>query len=89
VGKQELVISRADRTIIRELAKQVVSLAARPIESGKRKLWTVHYSLKETRPMIFCYPETAWYEVIPEVMKSLKAMTETKNKPMICFNEND
>lgn len=65
VGKQEPMVSPADKSILRELANKVAAVAASPNEEQKKKLWTDHYSLKETRPLIFCDPETAWYEIFP------------------------
>ena len=47
------------------MAKEVAQLAAQPTENRKKQLWIDHHALKETRPLIFCEPETAWYEIIP------------------------
>ena len=53
-----------DREIIRDLARQVAELAARPIEQEKRDLWYKHNALESTRPVIFCDPEHGWHEII-------------------------
>lgn len=65
VGEQESVISQKDKIILRELANKVAFIAADPEQDVKRKLWKDHNGLKLTRPLIFCDPETAWYEIIP------------------------
>lgn len=65
LGKQDARISKKDRRIIRELAKTVAELATQPTENEKKQLWIDHHALKETRPLIFCDPEAAWYELIP------------------------
>ncbi len=65
LGAQELVISPKDRDIIRDLAKRVAEIAARPVQAEKKRLWLTHNSLGETRPLIFADPENAWYELIP------------------------
>ncbi len=64
-GRQEASIAARDAEILRELAKRVAQLAALPEQAEKRKLWTMHNDLAETRPLIFCDPENAWYELIP------------------------
>jgi len=57
-------ISATDRAILRELARQVAELAARPVEAAKRDLWYRHNALEATRPVIFCDPENGWDEII-------------------------
>ncbi len=58
-------ISPADRTVLRELAKKVAELAARPEEKAKRELWYKHNDLEKARPLVYCDPENGWYEIIP------------------------
>jgi hypothetical protein len=50
--------------ILRSLAGRVAEIASRPSEFEKRKLWTLHNDLKETRPLIFCDPENGWNEIV-------------------------
>ncbi|MEJ5253054.1 MAG: hypothetical protein HPY54_13415 [Chthonomonadetes bacterium] len=57
-------ISQNDRRILRELAKQVAELSARPIEEEKRDLWYRHNALEPTRPLVFCDPENGWNEIL-------------------------
>lgn len=59
-------ISSKDRQILRKLAGRVAELAARPIESEKRELWTRHNDGEAGRPLIFCDPENSWMEIIPD-----------------------
>ena len=65
IGAQEPVIMDADKYVIRELAKRVASLATKAEQTVKKGLWLKHNALLETRPLIFCDPENAWYELIP------------------------
>ena len=65
LGAQELGVSKKDRGVLRELAKRVAAIAARPEQAEKKRLWLKHNALGETRPLIFADPENAWYELIP------------------------
>lgn len=58
-------ISQHDRQVLRELAKRVAELAARPEEAEKRDLWYRHNALQPTRPLVFCDPENGWHEILP------------------------
>jgi len=57
-------LNQRDRLILRELAKQVAELAARPVEKEKRELWYRHNALEPTRPLVFCDPENGWNEIL-------------------------
>jgi len=57
-------VNQHDRLILRELAKQVEALAARPVEGEKRELWYRHNALEPTRPLVFCDPENGWNEIL-------------------------
>jgi hypothetical protein len=59
-----LSIGQPDREVLRRLAGEAASLAARPIEDAKRALWHRHNALEHTRPVIFCDPENGWHEII-------------------------
>ncbi len=65
VGKQEASISAEDVAVLRSLARQVAEIAADEAQEKKRELWQAHNGLHATRPLIFCDPEKAWYEIIP------------------------
>ena len=65
LGAQELGVSKKDRGVLRELAKRVAAISARPEQAEKKRLWLKHNALGETRPLIFADPENAWYELIP------------------------
>lgn len=41
-----------DVKILRDLAKQYADIAAKPIQDERRKLWSDHQSLNQTRPLI-------------------------------------
>ena len=55
-----------EKQVLRKLAGEVSELAARPVESEKRILWTKHNDLESVRPLVFCDPENGWSEIIPE-----------------------
>lgn len=59
------MITSKDRSIVRELAKQVRDRAELPIMEARRALWYQHNDLKTTRPIIATFPEVAWHEIIP------------------------
>lgn len=65
VGSLEPKVSPAEKELLRSLAQQVKQLSLESSQDEKRQLWTKHNSLEQTRPLIFCDPETAWYELIP------------------------
>lgn len=64
--KQDLDISRDDKTVLKELAYKVKEITARNGQKEKIKLWKDHNMLKGTRPVIFCDPENGWNEIITQ-----------------------
>lgn len=54
-----------DRTIIRELAKRIAEIAARPQQAEKREIWYAESSLRPIRPPVYCSPEGSWVELLP------------------------
>jgi hypothetical protein len=59
-------ISAQDRKVIRDLAKKVAEIAAKPVMAERRNLWKKHNSLHHGRPMILVFPEGSWRELLPE-----------------------
>jgi hypothetical protein len=55
-----------DRVIIRDLAKRIAEIAARPEQDGKREIWYAQAALKPIRPPVYCSPEGSWEELITE-----------------------
>jgi len=51
-----------DKTIIRELAKQVAEIAAKPVQEEKRQLWRSLNGLKPQRPMVML-DQICWHEL--------------------------
>ena len=49
-----------DRTVIRELARRVAEIAARPVQDERRDLWRRHNSLQRTRPLIYVRWFACW-----------------------------
>lgn len=61
-----MLISLHDRCVLRKWAAVIAELASSPFEQHKRQLWIDHNHLVHTRPLVFCSPENAWYEIIPD-----------------------
>lgn len=60
----DFLFTAEEKTVLRELAKKVAELAARPEEERKAKLWTAHNDLKTAEPVVFVDPENGWNEII-------------------------
>ena len=60
------MISRNDREIIRSLAGKVREIAELPIMEQRRQRIYKLNALKPEKPLILCYPEGAWRELLPE-----------------------
>ena len=58
-------ISKKDRNLLRDLAKQVAEIASLPVMDERRELWKRHNSLDPVRPMILVFPE----QVSPPTME--------------------
>ena len=61
-----LEISLREVRVLQDLAKKVAELSARPVEEEKKRLWTLHNDLHQTRPLVFCDPENGWNEIITQ-----------------------
>jgi len=59
-------ITKQDRTIIRELARQVAEAARQPVMAERRQLWKDLNALRPARPMILVFPEGSWTELLPD-----------------------
>ena len=55
-----------DRKILRRLAAEVRRIAETTEQARRRRLWLDHNSLNSERPLILCFPEGAWNELIPD-----------------------
>jgi hypothetical protein len=64
--RADLVMSPADRQVLRRLAERVASIAASLRMQEVRALWTQLNTLQPTRPVVFCDPENGWNEIITE-----------------------
>jgi hypothetical protein len=59
------MFDRNDRTILRDLAKEVAQIASRPEISSRRERWKAHNALRSPAPMMLVFPEGAWTELLP------------------------
>lgn len=62
----DIKFSEKEKSILRELAKQVAELAAHPREEVKKSLWLKLNDLQPVRPLVFCDPENGWNEIITQ-----------------------
>lgn len=58
-------ISERERSLLRDLAKQVSEIAAHPENQKKREWWIRHNRLEKVKPMVLVFPEGAWAEMLP------------------------
>lgn len=58
-------VNKKDFVIVRDLAKTIKEISITSENIEKIKLWKKHNSLKKTRPLILCFPENAFEELIP------------------------
>ena len=59
-------MTERERNVIRGLARRVAETAARPEQEERRRLWYAQNRLEPIRPLVFCSPEGAWVELLPE-----------------------
>jgi hypothetical protein len=58
-----MTFSPKDTQILRNLARQVAEIAARPEMAQRRQRWVEHNSLRSKYPMMLVFPEGAWLEL--------------------------
>ncbi len=59
-----MALSRKDTSTLRDLARRVAEVAARPEQAEKAGMWQRHNRLAPTRPMVLVFPEGSWREII-------------------------
>ena len=59
------IISGSDRQVVRELAKRVAELAARPAEAAKIAAWKRHNRFERGRALLVVRLEEVWDEFVP------------------------
>lgn len=55
-----------DLTVLRQLAAAIAEAAADPEQEQRRRRWYALCRLEPERPVVFCSPEGAWEEILPE-----------------------
>lgn len=58
-------MEQGDRSVLRQLAKQVAEIGAHPRQAELRELWRRHNRLERVRPLVLISPEGAWEEILP------------------------
>ena len=60
------MVTDQQRQVLRSLAGRVREIAESPHMAGRRKRWYAHNALKGDRPLVLCFPEGAWCELLPD-----------------------
>jgi len=55
-----------DRDVLRKLARQVRDIADNPDMPARKRRWYKLNALKPERPLVLCFPEGAWGELLPQ-----------------------
>ncbi|MGI6207996.1 MAG: hypothetical protein ACOYEW_07245 [Anaerolineae bacterium] len=55
-----------DIGILQSIAAQIADAAALPEQQQRRDRWYATNALKPVRPLVFCSPEGAWEEILPQ-----------------------
>ena len=58
------VLTSEEKRHLRELAKIVSEIAAKPLQGENRKLWYRHNALEATRPLYVLYAEAGWQDLL-------------------------
>lgn len=58
-------LSDSDKRILRQLARKVAEISADPLQQQRAAHCLAHNDLKTDRPIVLCYPEGAWNELLP------------------------
>jgi hypothetical protein len=58
-------VTAAERTALRDLAKQVADIAADPQNSINRAAWKRHDGLRRGKALVLVFPEGAWEDLLP------------------------
>lgn len=61
-----MAFSPDDREVLRTLAGRVAEIGHHPRQAQRREMWKRHNGLKRVKPMVLCFPEGAWGELLPE-----------------------
>lgn len=59
-------VSPAERICLSDLARRVAEIASEPVQAERRRTWYALNRLDPTKPLVFCSPEGAWVELIPD-----------------------
>ena len=55
-----------EKEVLRGLAGRVREIAELPEQKARRQRWYNHNDLKGERPLVLCFPEGAWRELVTE-----------------------
>lgn len=58
-------MNNQDVNTLRSLAAKVREIAERPVMTERKERWRRHNALEQTGPMLLCFPEGAWEEILP------------------------
>ena len=60
------MVSNKDRDIIYSLGSRVREIAELAEMRQRKERWYDHNALKAGRPLVLCFPEGAWVELLPD-----------------------
>lgn len=58
------LFTEKEKEVLKDLAKRTAEIAALPIQTERKKLWSRHNDLKTDQPLVFIDPENGWNECI-------------------------
>lgn len=61
-----MAINHQDKQLLRSLATRYREIAEKPDNIQRKELWQQFNDLKPQRPMVLCFPEGAWPELVGE-----------------------
>ena len=59
-------VSAQDVAVLRRLATSIAEAAGHPEQEARRRRWFATNALCPERPLVYCSPEGAWEEILPE-----------------------
>lgn len=68
-------VDPCERQVLRELAEQVRTIAEEPVMAQRRLLWERHNALENRQPLVLCFPEGAWTEILPDTALQCRDQT--------------
>ncbi len=65
MDQNKIIVSEQDRTVLRALGTQVAEVIQAADEQEKRTRQAKKNALEWVRPLVICFPEVSWREILP------------------------